>query len=194
MCLSLPEFLSILRILNSESRFSILQLVWNRLETSLENEGICIIGCLMLWRCFQYELNSLITRIFTRFVHRNSKRRSYYRHRRQAADLPAKVAKRIGCAHKRDVLSRLDGALFLVEFLVRKSWSIYMSPFHARQLILPCARRGHVIFQDIPSAFFHFHFISFNHFYPRYPFRYKIPDLPRGRAKNMIVYTSLTIK
>ena len=32
----------------------------------------------MLWRCFQCELNSLITRIFIRFLHRNSKRLSYY--------------------------------------------------------------------------------------------------------------------
>ena len=73
-----PKFLSISRTLKSESRFSTLQLVWNRIKTRLENEQICTIGCLMLWRCFQYELNSLITRIFTRFVHRNSKRRSYY--------------------------------------------------------------------------------------------------------------------
>ena len=41
------------------------------------------------------------------------------RHHRQAADLPAKVAKRIGCAHIRgDVPWRLDGAAFSVEFLV----------------------------------------------------------------------------
>ena len=64
--------------------------------------------------------------------------REYYnRHRRQAADLPAKVAKRIGCALKKDVLSRLDGAELLVEFLVRKSWSIFMSPFHERELLQP---------------------------------------------------------
>ena len=72
------KFLSSLRTLKSESRFSTLQLLWNRIKTRLENEEFCIIGCLMLWRCFQYELNSVITRIFTRFVHRNSKRRSYY--------------------------------------------------------------------------------------------------------------------
>ena len=59
------------------------------------------------------------------------------RHRRQAADLPAKVAKRIRCALKKDVLSTLDGAVLLVEFLVRKSWSIFMSPFHERELLQP---------------------------------------------------------
>ena len=37
---------------------SILQLVWNRIETGLEKEEIFIIGCLMLWCCFQCELNS----------------------------------------------------------------------------------------------------------------------------------------
>ena len=45
---SLPKVLSILRILNSESRFSILQFVWNRIETRVENEELCITGCLML--------------------------------------------------------------------------------------------------------------------------------------------------
>ena len=59
------------------------------------------------------------------------------RHRRQAADPPAKVAKRTGCPLKKDVLSRLDGAVLLVEFLVRKSWSIFMSPFHERELLQP---------------------------------------------------------
>ena len=48
------------------------------LEQNQDSLGEWIIGCLMLWRCFQCELNSLIMRIFTRFVHRNSKRRSYY--------------------------------------------------------------------------------------------------------------------
>ena len=61
-----PKFLSILRTLKSESRFSTLQLLWNRIKTRLESEEICIIGCLMLWRRFQ------------RLVHRNSKRPSYY--------------------------------------------------------------------------------------------------------------------
>ena len=80
MCLSLPEFISIFKISNSESRSSILQLVWNRIETRLQNKEICMIGCLMQWRSFQYELSSLIMRIFTRFMHRNSKRR-YYNYR-----------------------------------------------------------------------------------------------------------------
>ena len=73
-----PKFLSTLRTSESESRFSTFQLLCNRIKTRLENKEIFITGCLMLWRCFQYELNSLITRIFTRFVHRNSKRRYYY--------------------------------------------------------------------------------------------------------------------
>ena len=47
---------------------------------------------------------------------------------------------------KGDVLSRLDGSLFSLKFLVMNSWSIFISPFHARQLILPCTWRGHVIF------------------------------------------------
>ena len=59
------------------------------------------------------------------------------RHCWQAADLPAKVAKRTGCTLKKDVLSRLDGAVLLVEFLVQKSWSIFMSPFHERELLQP---------------------------------------------------------
>ena len=86
----------------------------------------------------------------------------YNRHLKQAADLPAKVAKRIGCAYKRDFcvfLCQLDCSLEIGwspifvkilghnEFLVINSWSIFMSPFHTRQLILPCARRGHVIFE-----------------------------------------------
>ena len=54
-----------------------------------------------------------------------------------AGSRPAKVAKRIGCVLKKDVLLRLDGAVLLVEFLVRKSWSIFMSPFHERELLQP---------------------------------------------------------
>ena len=46
----------------------------------------------------------------------------------------------------------------------------------------------------ISCSFIHSFIHSFNLFYPRYPFRYKIPDLPRGRAKNIIVYTLLIIK
>ena len=65
------------------------------------------------------------------------KYKHYYRHPQQAADLSAKVTKRIGCALEKDVLSRLDGAVLLVEFLVRKSWSIFMSPFHERELLQP---------------------------------------------------------
>ena len=56
----------------------------------------------------------------------------FNRHRQH---LPAKVTKRIGCALKKNVFSRLDGAILLVEFLVRKSWSIFMSPFHERELL-----------------------------------------------------------
>ena len=50
-----------------------------------------------------------------------------YRHRRQAADRPAKVAKRIGCAHKRGcsleigwspIIVKILGHEFLVNFYV----------------------------------------------------------------------------
>ena len=81
------------------------------------------------------------------------------RHCRQTADLPAKVAKRIGCARKRGCSSEIGwspifvkilGHEFLVIILGHEFLVNFMSPFHARQLILPCARRGHVIFQGIP--------------------------------------------
>ena len=58
-----------------------------------------------------------------------------------------KVEKRIGCVHKGVVLSKLDGALFSLKFLVMNSWSGFMSPFHARQFPLPWAQLGHIIFQ-----------------------------------------------
>ena len=50
------------------------------------------------------------------------------------------------------------------------------------------------LMKAVDTFHFIFSFISFNLFYPWYPFRYKIPDLPRGRAKNIIVYTLLIIK
>ena len=64
---------------------------------------------------------------------------------RQQTCLP-RWRKELAARIKGDVLSRLYGALFSLKFLVMNSWSIFMSPFHARQLILPCTWRGHVIF------------------------------------------------
>ena len=70
---------------------------------------------------------------------------SYYRHRPHAADLPAKVAKRIGCAHIRGCSFKIGWSRIFGGILVINSSSIFMSPFHARQRILPEPRRGHVI-------------------------------------------------
>ena len=68
-------------------------------------------------------------------------------------------------------------------------WRVWRSiEIDLRSFDLAC--RGRVFSLNSKDSFIH----SFNLFYPRYPFRYKIPDLPRRRAKNIIVYTSLIIK
>ena len=68
--------------------------------------------CLMMMNAVEYTT-------FKMFV----RQMCTYRHRRQAADLPAKVAKRIGCAYKRGCSLETGWSPIFVKILGHNFWS-----------------------------------------------------------------------